>query len=131
MIDYLVTDLVESSRRRIVDAGVTSVEEVRARREWLIALSERAAERNGDLKRYLKEKLYRHHRIERVKEKFSRILIALFERYTENPLLLPESFRARFETDGRERVICDYVAGMTDRYAMNEYRRLFDVEILP
>ncbi len=130
MIDYLVTDLVENSRRRIVDAGVTSVEEIRARREWLIAPSDRAAGRKGELKRYLEERLYRHHRIERVKEKSRRILIALFERYTENPLLLPESFQSRFETDGRQRVICDYVAGMTDRYAMNEYRRLFDAEVL-
>jgi len=129
MIDYLVTDLIKTSNRRIAAAGVKSVRAVRENKEWLIGLSARAASRNADLKRYLHEHLYRHHRIERMMDKARRMLKALFERYQDNPALMPESFQARIKKDGKERVICDYVAGMTDRYAVDEYRRLFDPEV--
>jgi dGTPase len=131
MIDTLVTDLVKSSRRRIADSGARSVAEVRARKGWLIGLSDRVAARNAELKRYLHENLYRHHRIERMKDKARRVVKALFGRYCDNHRLLPEKFQARIEREGRERVICDYIAGMTDRYALDEYRRLFDPEALP
>ncbi|HZE88217.1 MAG TPA: deoxyguanosinetriphosphate triphosphohydrolase [Verrucomicrobiae bacterium] len=126
MIDYLVTDLIETSRRRIRASGVASLDDVRSHGSWLIGLSEPAAARNAALKRYLHERLYRHHKIERMKDKSRRMLKALFERYLDNPRLLPESFQERIARDGRERVICDYIAGMTDRYALDEYRRLFD-----
>jgi len=131
MIDCLVTDLIEASRARILDAGVKSAEDVRARKDWLIGLSDRAAARNAELKRYLHQRLYRHHKIERMKDKSRRMIQALFERYHENPALLPEAFQDRIEKDGRERVICDYIAGMTDRYALDEYRRLFDPDARP
>ncbi|HXI02852.1 MAG TPA: deoxyguanosinetriphosphate triphosphohydrolase [Candidatus Saccharimonadales bacterium] len=131
MIDALVTDLVEASQQRIRRSGVASVEEVRSSAEWLIGLSPRIARRNAELKSYLKERLYTHERIERVKDKSRRILKALFDRYMENPLLLAQKVRDRFAADGRERVICDYVAGMTDRFAIDEYRRLFSPDVLP
>lgn len=131
MIDHLVTDLIETSRERIRASGVKSIDDVRSREDWLIGLSERSAARNAELKRYLHQHLYRHHKIERMKDKSRRMLQALFERYVENPALLPEAFQDRFEKNGRERVICDYVAGMTDRYALDEYRRLFDPDARP
>lgn len=81
---------------------------------------------NSGLKRFLNERLYRHHRIERMRDKYRRILIALFTRYRENPLLLPESFRRRQADEEPARLIADYIAGMTDRYALDEYRRLYD-----
>ena len=89
------------------------------------------AKRNAQLKRYLTERLYTHHRIERVKDKSRRIIRALFDRYLENPLLLEDRFRSRFRKDGAERVVCDYIAGMTDRFAIEEYRRLFSPDVLP
>jgi dGTPase len=131
MIDYLVTDLVETSRRRILEARVRSLDDVRAHPSWLIGLDAKAAALNAELKRYLHERLYRHHKIERMKDKSKRLLQALFERYLDNDRLLPEPFQARFPKDGRERVICDYIAGMTDRYALDEYRRLFDPDAKP
>jgi dGTPase len=131
MIDFLVTDLIETSRKRIRAAGVRSLDDVRAHRAWLIGLSETAAARNAALKRYLHERLYRHHKIERMKDKSARMLRSLFERYLDNARLLPEPFQARIDPHGRERVICDYVAGMTDRYALDEYRRLFDPDAKP
>ncbi|HEY3174700.1 MAG TPA: deoxyguanosinetriphosphate triphosphohydrolase [Candidatus Polarisedimenticolia bacterium] len=126
MIDALVTDLVDTTRHAIEASGVTSLDDVRRRPEPLVSLSPDMARRNLDLKRYLHEHLYRHHHIESMKDKARRIMIALFKRYLENTDLLPEEHRARISALGRERVIADYIAGMTDRYAMDEYRRLFD-----
>jgi dGTPase len=131
MIDTLVTDLIATSIKRIRASGVESVDDVRKNKQWLIGLSPAAAARNAALKRYLHKNLYRHHQIERMKDKSRRMLEALFHRYMENTKLMPESFQARIKKDGRERVICDYIAGMTDRYAVDEYRRLFDPEIMP
>ena len=126
MIDTLVTDLVETTRAAIVASGVDSIEQIRRHPKTLIALSPGAAKKNHDLKRYLHQHLYRHHRIESMKDKARRTMIALFERYREQPTLLPEEHQARIAALGPERVICDYVAGMTDRYALDEHRRLFE-----
>ena len=103
MIDQLVTDLIETSKARISAAGVRTLDDVRSHPRWLIGLSDAAAKRNAALKRYLHERLYRHHKIERMKDKSRRMLKALFERYLDNSGLLPEAFQARFDKDGRER----------------------------
>ncbi len=126
LIDRLATDLVDTSRRAIEASGVESVEDVRRQEGPLMGLSPELADLNAELKRFLHEHLYRHHRIERMKDKARRIMIALFERYSENVNLLPEEHRAKIDAVGKERVLCDYIAGMTDRYAMDEYSRLFD-----
>lgn len=126
LIDELVSDLIRTTATRVSDAGIADLEGVRARREPLAGLSERAAARNHELKAFLRERLYRHPRIERMKDKSRRILEALFERYMENPRLLSEEVRRRMESDGAHRAVADFIAGMTDRYAAEEYRRLFD-----
>jgi dGTPase len=128
LIDTLVTDLIESTASRIDAEGVASVEEVRACGP-LAGLSEPIAEQNRSLKRYLRAHLYEHHRIERMKDKAARVLHALFERYLENPKLLPDDPRRRIGTEGLHRAIADYIAGMTDRYATEEHQRLFDPTI--
>ena len=128
LIDTLVTDLIESTASRIDAEGVASVEEVRAGGP-LAGLSEPIAEQNRSLKRYLRAHLYEHHRIERMKDKAARVLHALFERYLENPKLLPDDPRRRIGTEGLHRAIADYIAGMTDRYATEEHQRLFDPTI--
>ena len=90
------------------------------------------AARNRRLKSYLHEHLYRHHRIERMKDKARRMITALFARYRANPRLLPPDSLARSgglagdAPEPRDRAIADYIAGMTDRYAIEEYQRLFD-----
>jgi dGTPase len=125
----LVTDLIETTRSNVERAGVTTVDEVRGAGRPLVGLSEEVERRNRCLKGYLDENLYRHHRIERMKDKARRILIALFERYRANPRLLPEETRRRADGDPPERTIADYIAGMTDRYAIQDYQRLFDPRI--
>jgi len=129
MIDALVSDLIETTRRHVLDAGVQSISAVREMGRPLVGLSSEMSGRNAELKSYLHQHLYQHHRIERMKDKSRRILEALFQRYFENPRLLPDDTRRRMERDGLERTIADYVAGMTDRYAIEEHRRLFDPSV--
>jgi len=88
--------------------------------------SSETAARNRELKRFLYKNLYRHYKVERMRIKAERFLTMLFENYLQNPTLLPTSYQDKYEQDGRERVVCDYIAGMTDRYALDEYKRLFD-----
>ena len=97
----------------------------------MVGLSKPIVERNRTLKTYLRQHLDRHHRIERMKDKARRTLHALYERYHANPLVLPDGARARAEQIGLERSIADYIAGMTDRYAIEEYQRLFDPRVRP
>ncbi len=126
LIDALVGDLIATTERNIAAAGVRSVEDVRSAGRWLVGLSPEMARRSAELKGYLREHLYAHPRIERMKDKSRRILHALYERYRANPKLLPRDFFERIERDGVERTIADYIAGMTDRYAIQEYLKLFD-----
>ncbi len=126
MINRLVTDLVDHSRGAIASSGAGSVEDVRRLPAQIMGLSADLAAENRRLKIYLHQHLYRHHRIEQEKDRARRILLFLFERYLANTDLLPTEHRARIPAVGRERVICDYIAGMTDRYAIDEYRRLFE-----
>jgi len=126
LINELVSDLIENTARSIRESGVESTDEVRKAGRALVRFSPSVAERNDRLKRYLQANLYRHQRIERMKDKSRRILLALYERYLDNPRLLPEETRRAGADNPRERTIADYIAGMTDRYAIEEYRRLFD-----
>ncbi len=126
VIDTLVTDLIETTRHRLAEAGARRVEDVRRHASPLAGLSAQVAAENRALKEYLREHLYRHHRIERMMDKARGVLRALYERYHRNPRLLPDDHRRRAERDGLERTIADYIAGMTDRYATEEYLRLFD-----
>jgi len=126
LIDVLVTDLIDTTRANVERAGVRSTDDVRRAGRLLVGLSPEIKEGNRRLKRYLREYLYGHHRIEKMKDEARRMLVALVQRYLGNPRLLPEEFRGRIETLGPQRIIADYIAGMTDRYAIQEYERLLD-----
>lgn len=126
LIGYLILDLVGETLKRIRAAGVETFEEVRSHPVNLVGFSPPVAEQNRELKRFLREKLYHHYKVERMRIKAERFLSMLFESYCTSPVLLPFAYQAKFAEHGRERVICDYIAGMTDRYALDEYKRLFD-----
>jgi len=138
LIDRLITDLVETSAARIAEANPQSPDEVRAHPENLVAISPEMELRVRELKDFLFANLYRHPRVVRMFRKAERVVRALFEAFEEDFRQLPPSVRDRVrevDPDARVggplslaayRVIADYIAGMTDRYALQEYRRLFD-----
>jgi len=126
LIGHLIRDLVEQSRANIVDAGIATLDDVRAQKSNLVMFSKDTAARNKELKAFLYKNLYSHYKVERMRIKAERFLTILFENYLQNPTLLPVSYQEKYQEYGTERVICDYIAGMTDRYALDEYKRLFE-----
>jgi dGTPase len=126
LIDRLVTDLIETTRGRLESEGVGSPEEVRGSAERCVAFSPEVGEGKRELARFLLERLYSHHRVLTVSIKAERVLSELWEAYTSEERLLPAHVLERVAEEPRESVIADYIAGMTDRFAMEEHRRLFD-----
>ena len=133
MINRLVTDLIDTSASRLAAAGVASAADVRSHSAPLIGFSDEMRELNQGLKTFLREQVYRHYKVQRMTAKARRVMTALFEAFLADPRLMPEehsSTAERLEADqgmaGRARAVADYIAGMTDRYAILEHRRLFD-----
>ena len=118
-------DLLETTRGRLAAAGVETLEQVRRHPEPLVALSPAARERKRALGRFLEERVYRHWRVMRAVGKGERILRELYRAFVGETRLLPEEYREWVATAGRERGVCDYLAGMTDRYAAREHRQVF------
>jgi dGTPase len=126
MIDTLVTDLIRTSAENIRRHAPGSIEEVRLAQP-LIAFSPRIREESQELKRFLHENLYRHYRVVRMSTKARRIVTELFAALLADTRLLPPEFQEQAAA-GAPRAIADYIAGMTDRYAILEHRRLFAIE---
>ena len=126
MINTLALDLIGQSTENIAAAEPRSVDDVRAARP-LIAFSPAVREEQQELKRFLRTHLYRHYRVMRMSSKARRIIRELFHAFLDDARLLPPQFQEKAEQD-EPRAIADYIAGMTDRYAIREYRRLFAVE---
>jgi dGTPase len=125
MINTLIVDLTEESSRRIVAAAPASIDDVRQSAP-LIAFSGSLRAEADELKRFLHDNLYRHYRVMRMTTKAKRIVRELFAAFYDEPRLLPVDHQARAAQD-KARAIADYVAGMTDRYAIREHRRLYSV----
>jgi dGTPase len=125
LIDWQVTDLLGHTRERLRQARARSVEDVRRAPEGLVGPGPEVRRLKAELEAFLRRRLYRHYRVLRMAAKGRRILRALFEEFCRAPELLPERYGRRVEQEGRQRVACDYLAGMTDRYAQDEYLRLF------
>jgi dGTPase len=133
MINHMVIDLIDSSGARLRAAGVASIEEVRANPAYLIGFSESLQGKNLVLKKFLREQVYRHYKVQRMTSKARRVITELFNAFHDDPALMPDEHRStgpRRETlagpSGHARAVADYIAGMTDRYAILEHRRLFD-----
>ena len=135
MINRQATDLLETSRAAIEAARPQSVDDARARRAPLIRFSAPMSEQHRELKRLLRRRLYHHYRVHRMSMKAQRIVKDLFGVFFDDPRSLPHDVQRRIEEQGgdapgRARIVADYVAGMTDRFAIAEYRRLFAVDAL-
>jgi len=131
LIGMEVNDLVHTSAQHVQESGVRSVDELQRLPYNVVGYSEDSARRNRQLKDFLYSKLYRHYRVVRMAVKAGRIITDLFEAYCSEPTILPGHVQASVSERGLERTICDYIAGMTDRYAIEEHQKLFDPETLP
>jgi dGTPase len=126
IINEQVTDLLEETGKRIEKFGVKSVEEVRRCPEELAAFSSGFRHEFLEMKRYLFQNMYRHPRVTRMEGKSAKVIQELFKLYESNPDILPNNTRERIKSNAEplRRIICDYIAGMTDRFAIEEYEKL-------
>ncbi len=128
LIDRMVRDLVAETGNRLAASGVKTVEEVRELGEPVAAFSPQMRNHDRTLKRFLSERMYRHYRVNRMSSKARRVVRELFQLFLAEPECLPGEWRAL--TGGKTletaRTVADYLAGMTDRFALDEHRRLFD-----
>ncbi|MCU0241364.1 MAG: deoxyguanosinetriphosphate triphosphohydrolase [Vicinamibacteria bacterium] len=129
IINRCTQDLLDATLARIEESRVESVEDVRRFGRRLAGYSESMQAEVRELKEFLFNNMYRHYRVVRMGDKAGRILRDLFYAYVEEPAQLPPRYHERIEEDGPLRVVCDYIAGMTDRFAMEEHRKLFDPRV--
>jgi dGTPase len=133
MINFVVIDLIRTTQARVAAAKPDSIDDVRNRAKPLAAMSDEVRAEHLELKKFLNEHVYRHHKVQRMTAKARRVITELFDAFLSDENLLPPEHRepagqsryASKETS-RARAVADYIAGMTDRYAILEHRRLFD-----
>jgi len=128
MIDLMVTDLLGNIDATLTRLGIATVDDVRRAVTTLSAFSPAMQPQVEELRQLMRERLYRHYRVSRMTEKAGRVLEALFKAYMSEPRQIPAHILSRMEREGEPlpRVVADYIAGMTDRFALDEYRKLFD-----
>src|SRR3972149_5698307 len=126
MISSLVRNLIRNSQGLLEKYGVLTPDQGRTTREKCIAFDEEMRDKNKELKSHLLKEMYGNYRVIRMEQKARRVIGELFTSYCERPEQIPPHIFARLGNDGPRRVVCDYIAGMTDRYAMEEYQKLFD-----
>ncbi len=129
IIDEQVKDVVETSEAAIQQAGVQSADDVRARRRPLIQYSERRRKLNLQLRKYLYRNLYYNPVVHEPNQRAVRMLAQLFAYFSDHPSAIGDDCRRRARQDGWPRAICDYLAGMTDRYAIQTYEGLFGLTL--
>jgi dGTPase len=121
-----VTDLVQATHNLLQSNNAQSVDDIRNLSFNVVIYSEPMQAKNRELKDFLFKKLYRHWRVMRMASKAQRFLSQLFHLYTAEPGLLPRQTQTQLADETLHRAVCDYIAGMTDRYALQEYQKLFD-----
>ncbi|MRR06996.1 MAG: deoxyguanosinetriphosphate triphosphohydrolase [Deltaproteobacteria bacterium] len=126
LIGRLIKDLTTTTLENIERFGIRTLDDLRRVNRQVVSFSPDVAEKNKKLKQFLMVNLYRHHKVERMRVKAESYLTQLFEAYLKHPTLLPRKHLKKMDNTVRERVICDYIAGMTDRFALDEYKRLFE-----
>jgi len=137
MINAQVVDLIETSTARIVAIAPETIQDIRDAEASLIGFSEKMAAQNQALKQFLRHNLYQHYKVRRMSAKADRIIAALFKAFMDDAGLLPPEYQNKITGQAElapdsggiaecSRVIADYIAGMTDRFAIGEYERMFD-----
>jgi len=131
LIGMEITDLIEATSQNLRESGVQSPEEIQCLSHNVICFHEDMHRRNRQLKDFLYANMYRHHRVVRMAKKAEQIITDLFDAYHSEPNMLPSHVHDWIEDRDLECTICDYIAGMTDRYAVEEHQKLFDPATLP
>ncbi|WP_457634441.1 deoxyguanosinetriphosphate triphosphohydrolase [Oceanithermus desulfurans] len=126
LLGLMITDVVAATDAVIAAEGIGSLDDVRRFPVPLVRYSERLGAQTAELRGFLYANLYRHYHIVRQVAKAKHVLERLFEAYTQMPEMLPPGVQTAAEEEGLFRAVCDYMAGMTDRYALDEYARIFD-----
>ncbi|GAH89647.1 unnamed protein product, partial [marine sediment metagenome] len=126
LIGLEVSDLLDTTYQHLLDKKIKSVNELQRLPYNVVGFSEDMHRRNRQLKDFLYTQLYRHYRVVRMAVKSERIISELFQAYRSEPTMLPGHVQEFIEQYGLERTICDYIAGMTDRFAIKEHKKLFD-----
>lgn len=133
MIDEQIKDLIATSLEKITECNPGSVEDIRQYKDSLISFSDDMLDMHLELKRFLRENLYSHYRVHRMSHKAGNVVNKLFDALINDLRLMPPQYRLKalqaeekFGATGRARIVSDYIAGMTDRYAIKEYKRIFD-----
>ncbi len=131
LVGLMVTDMVQATDARLKESGVKSALDIQKLNRNLIGYSEDMQRRNRELKDFLFNNLYRHYRVVRMQVKAEHIITDLFNDYRAEPLILPDHVQQWIPGRGLERTICDYIAGMTDRFAIEEHARLHEPDLKP
>lgn len=136
IINELITDLVTSSQQGILDLQPQSIEDVRQNQQALIQFSESIKQKNKELKSFLHKNLYQHYRVHRMSQKAKNIVSDLYNAFFQDVCLMPVKYQKNAEVsndadiNGRARVVADYIAGMTDRFAIAEHERIFNARVI-
>ncbi len=126
LVGVMVTDMVQSTDKRLRETAVRTPLEIQKLKTNVIGYSEEMQRRNRELKDFLYRNLYSHYRVIRMAVKAERVITDLFNAYRSEPAVMPDTLRKPIASWGLERTICDYIAGMTDRFAIEEHEKLFD-----
>ena len=126
LIDIQVTDLIQKTEESLKSLGIDSWQKAKKIDKKVVSFSKDMLELRKPLRGFLMDRLYCHYRVVRMANKAKRFIAELFKIYVEKPQQLPPHIHIRLKKESVERVVCDYIAGMTDRYALDEYKKLFD-----
>ena len=121
-----VSDVINATNAQIEQHNINSLEDIRNLSHNLVTHSGEVAQMDDQLKNFLYDNLYTHWRVMRMDLKAQRFIGRLFDTYVASPIVLPTNAQQQIENRGLQRTVCDYIAGMTDRFALQEYNRLFD-----
>ncbi len=130
IINGQVTDLITQTAKNMEESKPISIDDIRAHKAKLCSFSPAMKEKHDGLKKFLHKNMYENFRVKRMEEKAREVIEKLFHRFLESPDLLPGNVGVHFirekENNNEKRIVCDYIAGMTDRYAIDEYEKIFN-----
>lgn len=130
IINHLVTDIIVETKKNVSKFKIKNIDDVKKHKGFLIKFSPTMIDYTKELKDFLYSNLYRYYRVVRMADKAERILCDLFSTYLNNPKILPPSWAQKIASgENKHRTICDYIAGMTDRFALDEHNKLFDPHV--